>query len=261
MRARTTGTYIAIALATIVAAVLAVSRSACVEFAYPAERAHRYFVNGVCSRVVGFFRGAAASAENVRLKRDVAALALLRGDIERLESENARLRRALGYQAKNPEFWLAAEVLSENGGAMGAKNSIRVDRGSLSGVKKGAVVVVPEGLVGRVTSVSPHTSEVTLITDGSIKVACMVESQDSAGLHGILSGGGEDLLILRHLKGAGIAIPRSRVLTSGLGGVFPKGIEVGTLLGITNRVRSVEGEVQPQVDYSTLEDVFIRREK
>ena len=70
-------------------------------------------------------------------------------------------------------------------------------------------------------------------------------------------------LVLRHLTGEGDLPPRSRVVTSGLGGVFPKGIEVGVLLGIRTDADGLsrEGEVLPSVDFPELEDVFIRRDK
>ena len=259
MKTRHGGSYIAIALAAVVAAVLVCWRPAAVEAVYPAERAKRAFSHVVWSRIVGLFRGAEARAENLRLKREVASLALLRGDLERLEAENERLRRVLGYVSKDPGRWIAAGVLSSGGGAAGVGDRIRVDKGSLAGVVDGAVVVVPEGLVGRVTSVTPHTSDVTLVTDGSVKAACEVET-GSGALHGILSGGGEDMLVLRHLSGGVEAPPRARVLTSGRGGVFPRGIEVGTLLGTRRDPDglALEGEVLPSVDYSALEDVFIR---
>ena len=263
MKARTTGTYLLLVLAAAGTIVLFASRSACSEAVYPVERAKRSFSVRVWSRVVGFFRGAAAQAENVRLRREVASLALVRGDCERLEAENARLRGLLGYSGRQSGEWLAAPVLSSGGAAAGAPNMVRVGKGSLDGVVEGAVVVVPEGLVGRVTAVSPHVAEVTLVTDRSIKVACMVETGSDRRLSGILSGGSEDLLELRHLSGAAEAPPRARVLTSGRGGVFPAGIEVGTLLGIHSDGEgfSSEGEVQSRVDFATLEDVFIRRGK
>ena len=256
------GSYIAIALAAVFAAVLVCWRSAAVEAVYPLERAKRSFADRVCTRIAGLFRGAEARAENVRLRREVASLALLRGDVERLEAENARLRGALGYIAKEHGRWLAAGVLSVRGGSAGVGDRIRVDKGSLAGVAEGAVVVVPEGLGGRVTSVTPHTAEVTLVTDGSVKVACEVESGGES-LRGILYGGGEDLLLLRHLSGNDKVPPRARVLTSGRGGVFPCGIEVGTLLGVRRGEDglSMEADVLPSVDYSALEDVFIRYEK
>lgn len=262
MNTRKGGSYVAIALAAAITAVLVCWRPAAAEVVYPAERARQSFVRRVTTRVSGLFRGAEASAENARLRREVASLALLRGDMERLEAENARLRSALGYIAREHGRWLAAGVLSSGGGAAGVGSRIRVDKGSLAGVVDGAVVVVPEGLVGRVTAVAPHTAEVTLVTDGSVKVACCVEN-GSDELRGILSGGGDEMLVLRHLSGSADVPPRARVLTSGRGGVFPRGIEIGTLLGVKRAEGGLEleGEVLPSVDYSALEDVFIRCEK
>lgn len=226
------------------------------EAVYPVERAKMIVERSVWSRVAGCFAGAAARAENIRLRRQVSELELMKRDVVRLEEENARLRRSLGYLAKGQGKWLAAGVLSSGGGAAGAHGSLRVDKGSLAGVAEGAIVVVPEGLVGRVAVVSPHTAEVRLITDPSVKVACKVEG--ALGVQGILCGGSDGGLLLRYLRNAERASPHSRVLTSGLGGVFPPDLAVGTLLRVTNGVRDSEGEVQPQVEFSALEDVFIR---
>mgnify|MGYP003320464965 CR=1 FL=1 len=260
MKAGRFGILVAGALAVGILILSVFFSSVAGEVVYPVERAASLFRRSVWSRVKGVFDASSCAAENVRLKREVAALSLLRGDCERLGVENARLRRALDYRARFPGVWEPAAVLSSGGGAAAVRHSIRVDRGSLSGVREGAVVVVPEGLVGRVSTVSPHTAEVALLTDPSVRVSCTVESSDGAA-HGILSGGGADSLLLGHLRDAGALRPRSRVVTSGLGGVFPGGIEIGTLLLVTNGVRGVEGEVLPRVDYSTLEDVFIRRDQ
>jgi len=255
--------YLTGALAAAVVFVLVLSRSVAVETVYPVERARLTLVRKVVTRIAGFFSGAAARAENVRLRREAAALAVLKGDVERLESENARLRRALDYADRAKGVWLPAAVLSTHGGAAGRGTTIRVDRGGLAGVRKGAVVVVPEGLVGRVVSVTPHTSEIVLLTDDTVKVACEIENGAGGRIGGVIAGGSDESLSLRHLLGTADALPRSRVLTSGLGGVFPKGIEIGTLIDIRKDAQGIarEGEVQPAVDYSALEDVFIRREQ
>ena len=262
MKTGTRESYLVIACAAVVVAVLVAWRPAAVEAVYPIERASSAFSRCVWPRVVGVFRGSAACAENVRLRREVATLAVMRGDVERLEAENARLRQALGYATRSEGRWLAAGVLSFGGGAAGAGDRIRVDRGSLSGVEKGAVVVVPEGLVGRVASVTPHTAEVALVTDASVKAACEVEIPSGRPLRGILSGGG-DVLMLRHLSGDGEPSPRARVVTSGSGGVFPRGIEIGSLLCVRQETDGLSrtGEVLPSVDFTTLEDVFIRHAK
>ena len=263
MKPKRIGSLAVLALAAVGAISLTVSRVVAVEAAYPVENAAHAFTSKVWTHLTGLFNGSVACAENVRLRREVASLSMLRGDVERLETENARLRRALDYVAKAPEKWVAAEVLSSGGGAAGTRKTLRVGKGSLAGVKEGSLVVVPEGLVGRVVSVTPHTSEVLLITDASLKVACEIKTASPEKLYGILSGGSDDMLVLKHLTGAGKAVPRARVLTSGRGGIFPSGIEVGTLLDVRRNAKGLarEAEVSPDVEYSTLEDVFIRREK
>lgn len=252
MRRRATGALALAALAGAVVIALLAFRGAGVEAAYPVANAKTQFVRRVLSRLGGAWRGAAAGAENVRLRREVASLVLMRGDIERLEAENARLRKALGYAEGRRMDWLAASVMSRGGGAAGARQTIRVDRGTLAGVERGAVVVVPDGLVGRVVSVSPHTAEVLLVTDSGLRVSCAAEIPGGNGPRGILCGGDETHLSLRHIRPEGVAIPpRARIVTTGAAGVFPAGLEVGFSVG--------EGLVEPSVDFATLEDVFIRR--
>ena len=262
MKSRSRGAIAVILVAAVGALALTCFRFLAFEAVYPAERAGCGFARVVWSRVRGAIGGAAAGAENVRLRREVASLSLLRGTVERLEQENARLRRGLGYAARIPERWVAAAVLS-SGGAASSRHALRVDKGSLAGVREGAVVTVPAGLVGRVVSVTPHTAEVLLVTDPSLKVACEIGESEGTPLRGILCGGDEDALELRHISGGRKVPLRARVRTSGRGGVFPRGIEVGTLVDLRKDARGLahEGEVLPAVDFSALEDVFIRREE
>lgn len=251
------------AMAAVVAVVFFFCRSAAVEAVYPVERAKLIWTRKVWTRVVGLFRASEMSAENAKLRREVAALSLLNRDVERLEAENVRLRKTLGYAARSPGEWVAAAVLSRGGGAAGTGRKIRVDKGSLDGVRIGAAVTVPDGLVGRVTEVTPHTAEVSLICERSVRVACEIERTDGSYARGILCGGTEDTLSLRYLMNADDIIARSRVVTSGRGGVFPRGLGIGTLLSVQRDEKGLarEGEVQPAVDFSMLEDVFIHREK
>jgi rod shape-determining protein MreC len=237
-------------------------RSCAVEATYPVERANRTLADKIGYRIKAVFNASATSQENLRLKREVATLAMIAGDCQRLEEENARLRAALDYTRKTQGKWMAAEVLSQGGGAAGSKKTIRVGKGYFDGVKKGAAVAVPDGLVGRVTKTSAHTSEILLATDPSLKVGCAIDGV--AGIRAISSGQSDDLLILKHFSAGAKVTPGAKVFTSGLGGVFPAGIPVGTLQGnlhqdATELLR--ECEVRPAVDFSTLEDVFIRCEE
>lgn len=261
MKANTTGTYAVVAIAAAGALALAFWRGGAVDAAYPAEKAATSVARRVAARLRGAWNGSAAEAENVRLRREIAALSTAMEDLQRAEAENDRLRKALDYAERERWGWTPAAVISRGGGAAAAGKTIRVDKGASAGIRPGAVVRVPAGLVGTVSKVSAKTSEVLLVTDPSRKVSCTVECEGSPC--GILCGGTDELLILRHLNARAEVPPRCRVLTSGLGGVFPAGIPVGTFIrhsrGAENPLR--EGEVLPAVDFTALEDVFIRNEK
>ena len=214
------------------------------ELAYPVEKLK-----------VVIQRKLLANPEVSRLKRDVEALSVMMGELERLRAENERLRRVLGYADAKQGAYMPAAVLSRHAAAVGAGHVIRVNKGSLAGVCEGAPAVTPDGLVGKVTATTPSTSEVTLLTDERLKVSAYVELPGGAKAHGILAGGTADSLHLRYLNGREGDLPaHSRVLTSGMGGVFPGGMMIGELI-------SGEGEVRPAVDFEDLEDVFIRCEK
>ena len=262
MRSKSSVNILVVALAAVLAAAAVLLPVFSAEAVYPVEKAARAFRVRVWPSVAGFFRGAAASVENERLKREVAALQVLRTDLRRLEKENARLRAALDYVDARHGEWVAAGVLSSGGAAAAMKNVLRIDKGANDGIARNAAVVTPAGLAGLVTAVTPHTAEVTLLTDESVKVDCEVES---AGMpaRGVLCGGGEELLRLKYLRNAAEVPPRARVLTSGRGGIFPRGLEVGSFKGVRENASGLlqEGEVIPAVDYRSLEDVFIRREE
>ena len=174
--------------------------------------------------------------------------------------------------------WVCAPILSRNG-ATGARNFLRVGKGSIHGVSKGAAVASPDGLVGTVAEVSPHTCTVKMITDPSVKVSCVLETGDPEvkEVYGIVSGTGAKTvakaeavvlyavnpLYIGHLKNGFEPPPRTKVVTSGLGGIFPKGILIGTLVSAPRKDATKleqEGDVAPAVYFPALEEVFIRRE-
>lgn len=262
VRHTTTGTYGIIAIAAAIILVIVFSRSLAVEAVYPMERMSLGFRRAVWPRIKGVFKGPSYAAESGRLRREVETLSMLTGEIERLERENASLRRSLGYAAREPEKWIAAPVLSDHGGAAGSANVIRVGRGSADGVTEGAVVASPDGLVGIVIDVTVHTCQIMLLTDPTLKVACSIELPGSRVASGILAGGDGDKLALTHIRGLATEQRMARVVSSGRGGVFPKGFVIGKL-GEASASESGEwtGSVVPSVDFDGLEDVFIKRER
>lgn len=270
------------AVAIVIAALWMIcGRYAAAESVYPIENGRNWFVRNIAIPFKSVFSAAATARENRRLREELNAVLLDREDSGRLLEENARLRSLLEYPPPaNGGKWLPAPVLGY-GGTSGAMGLLRVGKGSLDGVKEGAGVVVPEGVVGRVIEVTPHTAVVRLITSELMRIACEIETGDPAfgKVRGIVYGGGlrrvldeksagvvyvVNPLLVRHLQ-RDVNIPlRARVVTSGLGGVFPSGITVGFLADGSERDETQlerEGDLIPSADLTALEDVFIRCEK
>ena len=161
------------------------------EALYPFENAKVWFDRIVRVRLQAVMTRARTAARASMLERDVARLRMTAAEIEALETEVARLRALLDFSPPVACRWQAAPVLSR-GGTAAVWQSVRLAKGSRHGVRKGDPVVVPDGVVGRVTEVSPHTCEVMLITDPNSRVACELETPgEGVGVvRGILYGGG-----------------------------------------------------------------------
>ena len=245
------------------------------ETLYPFDNLKLWFNRVVATRVQAMFHRAEYASRIRLLERNLAALQLEVSSSRELEAENDRLRKLLDFPPPPRTRWQAAPVLS-HGGAAGVWQSIRVGKGSLHGVKRGDPVVLPDCVVGRVAEVSAHTCDVMLLTDPNSRIAAELElhGEDVGTARGILYGGGtrsgtDDLslkllyvvepLRLRYLEMEFVPPPRTRVVTSGLGHVFPKGLTLGWLVDsqIDSTGLSREGEVVPAVDFASLTEVFL----
>lgn len=269
----------ALALALAAAGIWIVGgRAIAAEAIYPAERAVAAMQRGFAARARALWSRDSLAKENIALKHHIDLLECVREDNERLASENARLRKLLDYPASVAGSWVAAPVLSRNG-TEGVRGFLRVGRGSLDGVKPNAPVISPRGLVGLVGEVTAHTATVRLISDPDMRISCVIESpQADIPVRGIVSGAGSQTVFddgtsnvlyfvnplrLRHVRRDSSPPEGARLVTSGLGGVFPPGIAIGYLSDGADYDETKlerEGVVAPAVDFAGLEDVFIRRE-
>ena len=273
----TTGIVIAAAALGAITLIVCGVRGTAAEAVYPVENGRNWFSRHIGTRVRGLFTRLDLAVENRRLKEENAALRM-----ELASRGNAAKMEAPHDDAREVAFltnWIAAPVLSRSGTA-GVGGYLRVGKGSLAGVKPGATVAVPEGLVGRVLTVTPHTCDVRLVIDPAMRVSCEIESPDPSfgPIYGILYGGGAtcvaaeaDASILyvvnpfriRHLQQRPDLPPRAKIITSGLGGVFPRGLVVGFLLdgqSADDTRLEREGDVISAVNFPALESVFISRE-
>ena len=174
-----------------------------------------------------------------------------------LESENNRLRNALGYRERSVFQLMPARVIARDASTW--YQTITIDRGSDELIEEDQPVLTEEGLVGKTRSVSKHSATVILIADENCKVAASIEGTREQGIikGERLSNQGMPVISLNFLSKQANLTPGQKVYTSGVGGVFPPGVLVGAVRDY--KVRELDGYATliPAVDLSTIEDVFV----
>ena len=186
------------------------------------------------------WRGAYLSAEREELRRDTLALAAAR--VPTLESENERLRQLLGLGSKLQWGFIPAQALQGRGRV--EDFTITLSAGSRAGVRERSLVVAPEGVVGVVQTVDPTMSLAILFAHPDFRVSAMSADGSSFGIvqpHLAKTGAGAPqssylaserwLLELRGVPFRSTLKPGAVVYSSGLGGIYPRGIPVGVVLG------------------------------
>ncbi len=165
--------------------------------------------------------------EQLRLQNQQLRLQAMR--LEALERENARLRNLFAWRQQQPwKLRLARIILREPANWW---RNVQIDLGSRDGVQVNMPVLTSEGLVGRISAVSLGRSQVVLVGDPGCKVSVRVDNATRDT--GVIGPGGplaRDLVELGYLPGSANVKPGQLVRTSGEGGIFPKGIPVGTIL-------------------------------
>jgi rod shape-determining protein MreC len=148
---------------------------------------------------------------------------------------------------------LPAQVIGED--ASSWFRTVMLDKGSDDGLREGLPVVVAEGAVGRIIRCSPRESRVLLITDASSAIASLLQESRTRG---ISRGKGETVSLEFALRQDPVEVGEL-VITSGTGGVFPKGLVIGTVSRVVHDDYGLFQEVTviPAVDFSRLEEVLI----
>lgn len=176
-----------------------------------------------------------------------------------LESENARLRQLLNYKSNAPQFdLLPANVIGRNSSTW--SNRIIINRGSDDGVRKNMTVVTPDGLVGSVHEAYGSYAEVELITDPRSAVGAIVQRADSR-LAGVVKGTADSssAINMTNIPQNANIVEGDIIVTSGFGGMYPKGIVIGTVTSLKNDIGGLlqYAVLYPAVDFQKLEDVAV----
>jgi len=194
-----------------------------------------------------------ARAENRQLKETVDRLSILNRSYEEARLENERLR-SLVAMSENPDFYIIVARVSGRTPEFLA-NVLYVDRGSKHGVTINAPVLSGSGIVGRVVIVTEISSQVQLITNPAASIGAML---DESRTPGVLTGTGDPLLTMNFISATLPVKVGEAVLSSGLDGVFPKGMMIGEVVfSERGKDNFREIKVKPVIDLIRLEEVAI----
>lgn len=181
-------------------------------------------------------------------------------EYNRMKDENQTLREMFEYSEANENYnYLGCNIVGYSGGNI--SNGYVIDKGTNDGVKKDMIVITPQGLVGKVTKAENSYSIVQTILNENIAVASMVEStRETTGvLQGVTDNKNKNLTILSNIPIDSEIKEGDVILTSGLGGMYPKEIRIGEVVSI--EVDSVgimkKAVVKPYVDFNKLEGLFV----
>jgi rod shape-determining protein MreC len=195
--------------------------------------------------------------DNLSLRVENRSLKATNEALRDVEHEVNRLRHALDYRDRAIFRLVPAEVVTRDSSTWW--RTVTINRGTDDGLKPEMPVLTDEGLIGKTTTVSKNISVVLLISDENCHVSANVEGTRERGM---VTGERvavslTPLLDLNFLSKQADLKPGQKVLTSGVGGVFPAGLFVGTVKSFAPRELDAQAKLTPAVDLARLEDVFV----
>jgi rod shape-determining protein MreC len=220
----------------------------------PVQKVVRGIIGGIGNVWRGYFYLVGAQKENEELKRELQELKLQVNRYREADLANQRLRALLNFKKSIATPLLPAELVAFD--PSGWFQTILIDKGRSDGVAQDMAVVSADGLMGRVIGVSSHHAKVLLIVDANSAVDALIQR---SRVRGVLVGLGGDLCLLKYVQRNEDVQVGDRVISSGMGGVFPKGLLLGTVQEV---VRGSSGlfqrvEVEPAANFSRLEEVMV----
>jgi rod shape-determining protein MreC len=197
--------------------------------------------------------------ENENLKKQVAELLQYKQNIIEYQRENADLRTLLGFKERSFQYDLeAAEVIARD--PSNWFNVILIDKGEEHGLTKDMAVITDKGLVGYITSTASNTSKVVLITDERSSVSAMMQrTRDNGMVKGTIDPAPSGYLKMEFLPQDANLVKGDIVISSGLGGLIPKGIIIGEIAEANKESYELMqyAIIRPAVDFLKLERVFV----
>ncbi|MBR4927195.1 MAG: rod shape-determining protein MreC [Alphaproteobacteria bacterium] len=200
-------------------------------------------------------------AENKRLRAENKKLLSWKNIALKLADDKRQLEKSLNYVPSREVAYLTARILADNGSSFA--RSLIVEAGAKNDLKKGAIALLPEGVIGRIVEVGEGVSRLLEITDYASRIPVMVGEQR---ILCILTGDNSDYPKLISLPEEAELSVGDRVVTSGHAGLFPSGLAIGSIVSDKNGEYIVAPFANPKksefvrlVDFG-LDDVLIKKE-
>jgi rod shape-determining protein MreC len=251
--------FLTTALLTISSRINNVERLAFIDWALleitsPFQKAVTYSTDALGNLIDSYVLLVNLRRENVALKRMVIDLREENNLLREKAIVSERLKNLLQFSKKIPRSMLPAQIIGMDPSSW--FRTILIDKGTKHGVNRGMAVVSPEGIVGHVLQTSPHSAKVLLITDFNSSVDAVVQRSRAKGL---VEGNGENRCRLKYAERPQDIQLGDRVVTSGLGGRYPKGLMIGKISKIEKKSYGLfqHAEIMLSVNFGKLEEVFV----
>lgn len=197
--------------------------------------------------------------ENEELKKKIEELEKMAIDYEQVTAENDVMRSHLKLADRYKDYNLVvADIISDS--ATNWEATYIINKGEKDGIKPGMTVITNEGLVGYIETVTKKTSKIISILDAGNSVSSRVSrTRDEIVCKGSVSSTEEQNLKIMNIPMGTVLIEGDKIETSGVGGIYPKGLAVGKIVEIVNKKNPIENEaiVKTNVDFNKLETVGV----
>lgn len=229
-------------------------RKLVMELAAPMESAISGSIEGIRDVWKRYLFLVGLEDENRALKRKIDNLTAELINYREVYLEGLRLKDHLALRESSDVPMITARVIGRENTSV--FKSVLINKGSVDGIRAGLPVISPEGVVGRTVEASWNVSRVLLITDFNSNVDVLIQGSRSQG---ILQGGGATGCILKYVDRSEELKIGDAVLTSGIGGIFPKGLLLGTVVNVDRKDIGLfqRIDVLPAVYFSKLEEVSV----
>ncbi len=225
----------------------------------PLQRLSSFIANGISDFSFNFKSSASLSAENEKLQEGLAELRQQLVDYEQAKQKLALYEEFLGVKEDNPkDQFVSASVIGRD--PADKLFSFTLSKGSVHGVSVNDPVIFGKYLVGVVTSVMPTQCEVSTLLNPAVNVSAYeVRTRESGFVTTTLELSKKGLCKLPGLVGTTAVSPGGVVSTSGIGGIYPRDLIIGTVKEVVDDEANISSNaiIEPGVKIEKLEDVFI----